>query len=99
MNNVKFFNNNQEIHSAQVLAQATSVEILGYLEADKGESNFFSDNPKWLVVRMVFEGGKELQGQVYRDDVAAELIGGLSASTQLWNGQLKLAVFPRNYMW
>jgi hypothetical protein len=99
MNNVKFFNNNQEIHSAQVLAQATSVEVLGYLESDRGNDKFFSTSPEWLVVRMEFEGGRSLEGQVHRDDVAGEIVGGMKAHTTLWNGQLKLAVFPKNYIW
>ncbi len=99
MNNVKFLSNNQEFHSAQVLASATSVEVLGYLESDRNDRNFFAENPAWLVVKMAFEGGRELEGQVHRDDVAAEIVGGMEASTQLWSGQLKLAVFPRNYMW
>jgi hypothetical protein len=99
MNNVKFFNNNQEMHSAQVLALATEVEVLGYLECDKNDKGFFNVNPSWLVVKMTFADGKTLEGRVHRDDIAGEIVGGMKASTELWNSQLKLAVFPKNYMW
>jgi hypothetical protein len=100
---VKFFESS-EFHNKAVLEQAVSVNILGYITGDgivenKNNYSCFSKQPEMVVVEMTFSDNKSLEGQCFISDVAGHIIGGCKATTELWGGQLKLALFPDSYVW
>jgi hypothetical protein len=105
MSKVKFFSNSEtRFQSKAVLEQAIAIKVLGYIIGDgivtnKEGYSFFSTAPTMVGVEMTFESGRTLEGQCFITDVAGHIIGGCKGSTEMWNGQLKLALFPNDYVW
>lgn len=107
MSKVKFFSQNDfDFHSTCVVDQFNTFKVLGYVTEDvnvtttKDSSSLYMINqPTEYIVEMSYSNERPLTGRVHRDSLIGVLAGGSKVTSELWDGQLKLAINPANYVW